>query len=235
MKRFWNSTDVKEGEGGFTILLDDKPMRLSGGETLRVAHRPLAEAIAEEWRAVSIGTAITSSLLPLTQLAAIASYRIAPAPSHAATAIATYARSDLLCYRAEEPPELARRQQEAWQPWLDWVTRRYDTVLAVTTGILLVDQSPQTLAALSTAVAAHDAHGLASLGVLVPVFGSVVLGLAVTDGMLTDDEAFQLSALDALFQEEHWGKDPEATALRARSAQEVKMAARYFLLTRGFQ
>ena len=233
MKRFWKSADLRKEAAGFTLLLDDRPMRLPTGESLLIEYRPLAEAIAAEWDAPEMGTEVSQNLLPLTQLAATARYRIAPAPLDTATAIAAYARSDLLCYRAEEPAELVRRQQELWQPWMDWAARRYDATLIVTSGIGYVDQSHRALAALSGAVAAHDAHGLATLGILVPIFGSVVLGLAVTDGALAAEEAFLLSALDALFQEEHWGQDHEAVAERARSAQEVMMAARFFRLTRG--
>ncbi len=32
----------------------------------------------------------------------------------------------LLCYRAHQPPELAARQRQGWDPLLDWV-RRQDT------------------------------------------------------------------------------------------------------------
>lgn len=233
MKRFWAQADIQAGEDGFTIRLDDRPMRLPGGQTLRIDHRPLAEAIAAEWGAGAVGADISPQHLPLTQLAATAYFRIAPAPADTVAAIAAYARSDLLCYRAGEPAELARRQQEAWQPWLDWVAHRYDAMLTVTSGIGFVEQSPYALAALARAVAAHDIHGLATLGILVPVFGSLVLGLAVTEGALAADDAFRISVLDEVFQEEHWGHDHDAAAHRARSAEEIEMAARYFRLTRS--
>jgi chaperone required for assembly of F1-ATPase len=235
MKRFWEKAEVSapQADGGFTVLLDGKPVRLPTGETLCLDHRPLAMAIAAEWDATAVDAEVMPSLLPLTQLAATARYRIAPAPADTAAAIAAYGRSDLLCYRAEEPAELIRRQQEAWQPWLDWAARRYDAMLVVTRGISFVDQPPQALAALARAVATHDVHGLAALGVMVPIMGSLVLGLAVTQGMLAADDAFRLASLDEVFQEEHWGQDPDAAADRARSGQEVTMAARYVELTRG--
>jgi chaperone required for assembly of F1-ATPase len=235
MKRFWKRAEIDDAgaDGAYLIRLDGKPMRLPDGETLRIACRPLAEAIASEWLAPAIGAEVAPALLPLTQLAATARFRVAPAPAETATAIAAYARSDLLCYRAEDPPDLVRRQQVAWQPWLDWAARRYDATLTVTRGIGFVDQSPQALAALSCAVAAHDEHGLAALGVMVPVMGSLILGLAVTAGALDADEAFRLSVLDETFQEEHWGPDPDAAAQRARAAKEVSMAARYVRLTRS--
>jgi chaperone required for assembly of F1-ATPase len=232
MKRFWERAEI-EGTDGYVIRLDGSPMRLPSGETLLIDQRALAEAIAEEWRSPPLGAEVTPNLLPLTQLAATARFRIAPAPADTAASIAAYARSDLLCYRAEEPADLVHRQHAAWQPWLDWAAERYDAMLVVTRGISLVDQSPQALAALARAVAAQDAHGLAGLGVMVPIMGSVVLGLAVAEGRLDPDDAFRLSVLDEMFQEEHWGRDQDAAAQRDRAAHEVRMAARYVLLTRG--
>ena len=233
MKRFWDRAEIEAEGGSYVIRLDSKPMRLPSGETLLIDQRVLAEAIAAEWRAPAMGTAVLPHHLPLTQLAATARFRIAPSPADTAASIAGYARSDLLCYRAEEPPELVHRQHAAWQPWLDWAGQRYDAMLVVTRGISLVDQSPQALAALAGAVAAQDAHTLAGLGVMVPITGSLVLGLAVVEGLLGAEEAFQISALDEIFQEEHWGRDKDAAAQRERSAQEVRMAARYVLLARG--
>ena len=39
--------------------------------------------------------------------------------------IAAYGETDLLCYRAERPAELAQRQAAAWDPLLDWVAERH--------------------------------------------------------------------------------------------------------------
>jgi chaperone required for assembly of F1-ATPase len=233
MKRFWERAEIDAEGDSYLIRLDGRPMRLPSGETLLIDHRSLADAIAAEWGSPPLGAEIAPNLLPLTQLAATARFRIASAPAEAAASIAAYARSDLLCYRAEEPADLVLRQQAAWQPWLDWAAGRYHAPLAVTRGISLVDQSPKALAALAGAVAGQDAHGLAGLGVMVPIMGSLVLGLAVVEGALEGDEAFSLSSLDEVFQEEHWGRDEDAVARRGRAAQEVRMAARYILLTRG--
>ena len=45
--------------------------------------------------------------------------------------VAAYGGTDLLCYRAEAPEELVRRQAEAWDPLLDWAADRYGARLAV--------------------------------------------------------------------------------------------------------
>ena len=116
MKRFWERAEIDAEGDSYLIRLDGRPMRLPSGETLLIDHRSLADAIAAEWGSPPLGAEIAPNILPLTQLAATARFRIAPAPAEAAASIAAYARSDLLCYRAEEPADLVLRQQAAWQP-----------------------------------------------------------------------------------------------------------------------
>ena len=52
MKRFYKDTAVDEGEGGFRVLLDGRPMRTPVKATLVVPTRSLAEAIAGDWAGV---------------------------------------------------------------------------------------------------------------------------------------------------------------------------------------
>lgn len=233
MKRFWTETGFAPTAAGHVILLDGKPMRLPGGEELHVAGSALAEAIAAEWRGMAMQAEVAPAMLPLTQLAATAALRIPPKRAETVAAIAAYGESDLLCYRAAEPGELAGRQQRLWQPWLDWAARRHDALLQVTDGIGFIAQPGPSLAALTAAVAAQDEAGLAALGVLVPLFGSLVLGLAVIEGALAAGEAYALSVLDELYQAERWGEDAEATARRAQKAAEAEAAARYLALARS--
>ncbi len=209
-------------------------MHLPGGAVLRVDSEPLARAIAEEWQMAGGGKGGEMSFAdtPLTRLAGTAQQRIAPDPAPTIDAIASYAESDMLCYRAEIPEELVARQMRAWQPWLDWAALTYDAPLRVGSGIAYVKQHRSSVAALRTAVAAMDVPALAALGVVVPALGSLVLGLAMAEGRLDAASAHELGALDELFQAEAWGEDAEAAARRAAIAADVAVAARFLQLTR---
>ena len=66
----------------------------------------------------------------------------------------------------------------------------------------------------------------------VPALGSLVLGLAMSEGRLDAATAHALGALDELFQAEQWGEDAEAAARRAAIAADVALAARFLQLTR---
>ncbi len=234
MKRFWETVTIAPSEAGFAVLLDGKPMHLPGGTVLCVAGERLALAIAEEWRSAGGGKGGEMSFAdtPLTGLAGTAQQRIAPDPAPTIDAIARYAESDLLCYRAETPASLVERQDSGWQPWLDWVARTYDAPLRVSTGIAYVKQHRGSIAALRNAVAALDVPALAALGVAVPSLGSLVLGLALAEGALDAPTAHRLGSLDELFQAEMWGEDAEAAARRAAIAADVALAEKFLRLTR---
>lgn len=234
MKRFWDTATAVPlpGEGGFGVLLDTRPVRLPGGTPLATGSRPLAEAIAGEWMQAggARGGEMSFADLPLTRLVGTAQERIAPDPEPTVGALARYAETDLLCYRAEDA-RLAAEQAEAWNPLLDWAALQLDAPLRVTTGLMPVSQEAQALAALRRAVASHQPVALAALGVLVPGFGSLVLGLAVARGRLGAAEAHALSIVDERFQERFWGLDAEAAARRARMAREVELAGRLLELS----
>ncbi|MGG5809949.1 ATP12 family chaperone protein [Falsiroseomonas sp. CW058] len=233
MKRFWDTAATAEAEGRFAILLDGRPVRLPGGGALRVASRPLAEAIAAEWNTAGGGRGgeMRPEQVPLTRLVGTAEERIAPDPAATAVAIARYAETDLLCYRAEDR-RLADRQAEGWDPLLAWAARALDAPLRVTHGVMPVAQDPQALRALAHAVAAHPPLELAALGVAVPALGSVVLGLALAAGEVDAARAHALATIDERFQEQFWGTDPESEARRAAALADVELAARIIALAR---
>ena len=159
MLRFWDTAAVAPTEGGFAVLLDGKPMRIPGGKPLTAAAPALAEAIAAEWQAAggAKGGAMTMDDVPLTRLAGTAQDRIAPDPAPVVAALARYAESDLLCYRAETPVALVVRQAHAWQPWLDWAARRFGARLEATTGIVHRAQDPAALDAVHQFIPAGNA------------------------------------------------------------------------------
>ena len=144
-----------------------------------VPTEALAEAIAEEWRAVE--DEIDPRAMPLTGLANAAIDRVAPDRQAFAEGLARYAEADLACYRAEGPRELVERQEQSWDALLAWARRRYDVDFATTSGLLHVAQPPATVERLAHAVAALDAFRLAGLSPLVTIGGSLVAALAVLE------------------------------------------------------
>ncbi|MER2509957.1 MAG: ATP12 family protein [Amaricoccus sp.] len=206
--RVWTVVSVAETPAGHAVLLDGRPLRTPAKLELTVASAALARAIAAEWDAVT--DRIAPELMPFTRAANTALDRVARERELVIDAIAAYGESDLLCYRAEEPEDLRRQQDAAWDPWLAWAAAELDAPLTVVGGIIHQPQPPASLAALRREVARHDALELTALHELVTLSGSLVLGLAVARGAIDAAAAWGLSRLDELWQAELWGADDEA-------------------------
>ncbi|MEP6784849.1 MAG: ATP12 family protein [Sphingomonadales bacterium] len=224
MRRFWKDVSINEG----AVLLDGRPVKTPARAPLVAPSSALADAIAEEWRAV--GEKVDPLTMPLTGFTNAAIDRVSPDPVGFAADLATYGETDLLCYRAENPPELAARQSEIWDPLLGWAQRRYDVAFAVTAGIVHVPQPPETPARLSSAIAARTPFELAALSPIVSIGGSLVVALMLVEDAIEADAAFDATHLDELWQAELWGEDYLATETRAARRADFAAAVRMLRL-----
>ena len=197
-----------ESAPGYSILLDGKTAMTPSRAALLLPTQALAEAIAEEWRAQ--GEKIHPATMLLTRLANTAIDRTANNRLEAETQILAFAKSDLVCYRAETPAELVARQREAWDPLLEWLMHDYGARLRTSTGIVFVEQPPEAMRALEDALARRGAFELTGLLSAATLCGSAVLAFALADRQLTAEAASAASQIDAIFQSERWGKDREA-------------------------
>jgi chaperone required for assembly of F1-ATPase len=232
MKRFYREVSVVPADSGFGfgVSLDGKPLRTPAKAPLAVPSRALAEAIAAEWRGQD--TEIKLDELPLTRLASTAIDLVTARRRAVVAEVARYAGTDLLCYRAGHPPELARRQHETWQPLIDWAGLRYDAPLEVTVGVVPVTQPPASLGALAAAVERYPALDLAALHLAAASCGSLVVALALLEGRLDVEGAFAASQLDESFEIERWGEDAEQMRRRTALKDEIALAARFVALLR---
>ena len=224
-KRFYKEARAAAAEGGFEVRLDGRALRTPAGSRLALPGEPLAAAIAAEWQAQ--GEKISPETMPLMSLACTAIDRVVARRGEIVAEILRFAETDLLCHRADAPAELVRRQAEAWQPLLDWAAQDLKAPLETTAGILAVEQPPESLAALRRAVEVLDDLTLAALSVAVGAAGSLVIGLALLRGRLDPEAAFEAAELDASYQIELWGEDPEATRRRAVCRADLFAAARF--------
>lgn len=222
-KRFWKDVSVQSGPDGHCIALDGRPARTPGRTPLAFPHAALADAVAEEWRAV--GEELDPGLMPLTRLANSSIDGVAAQKAEVAADAAKYAGSDLLCYRAETPQTLRERQAALWDPVLAWAGTDLQAPLRAGEGIVFHAQDEAALAGIRRAVDAVPApFGLAALHVLTTLTGSVLLALALAHGRLTSDQAWQAAHVDEDFQISQWGADDEARARRETRRREFEAA-----------
>ncbi len=222
----FNTVTVVQEGSGFTVRLDDQTLRSPAGHSYTLPTKALAEAIAQEWRA-SVPKLPRPEAMPLTRLAATSLDRITHQRADIEAQLLSYAETELLCHRAGSPADLAERQARHWQPLLDWLAVRHDALLKPTIGIVALKQDRQAFAALKAALTPLDPWQLAAVALAVSISGSLVIGLALADGRLTPDQAFELAELDSSYQIETWGEDSEATERRAGVRDDLELAKRF--------
>ena len=225
MKRFYK--DVAVSEAPFRILLDGRAVKTPARAALELPTAALAEAVAEEWR--EQGDEIVPDAMVLTKLANTALDRVATMREAVVGQVVAFL-NDCLCYRAERPSGLAEQQAAEWDPLIAWVAERYGVTLTTRIGILHFSQSDEAAAALRAAVEAFDDFTLTAAATVAPIFGSLVLTLALVEGRLDAEGAFTLSTLDERFQAARWGQDEEAATRLANLLAEVKSVERFIRL-----
>jgi chaperone required for assembly of F1-ATPase len=226
-RRFYKDASVGEGPP-FKILLDGRPVKTPKKRALEVPTRVLAEAIAEEWRAQE--TMIDPRRMPLTRFANTAIDAVSDTLDAVAADIVAYAGSDLLCYRAEAPAELRRRQSQHWDPVIAWAEAALGARLKVVPGVVHVRQPDAALAAIAAALVPHEAFRLTGLHVLTTLTGSALLALALVRGHLSADAAWAAAHVDEDYQISLWGEDAEAAARRRGRRAEFDAANRFLAL-----
>lgn len=147
--------------------------------------------------------------------------------------VLNYANSELLCHRADYPSALQDRQQEIWQPLLDWAAGTLKVRLRVTEAIRPIDQPAEALSRLRSAVEALDDRTLAALAVLTQASGSLIVGLALIHGHIDAEAAMSASQLDERWQQAKWGEDADDRKRRDALKDEIQAALDYLALVQG--
>lgn len=226
--RFYKSVAVDSDGGKFRLLLDGKPVRTPAKKQLVLPTRALAEAVATEWEGQKVR--IDPVTMPLSRLANSAVDGVMGREADVRADIARYAGSDLICYRAEAPPELVHRQAQAWDPVLAWARDALGASFHVARGIMPVTQPALAAHGVAHAIDAHGAFELAALHVMTTLTGSALLALAHARGRLTVHDAWAAAHVDEDWQISRWGEDAEAKARRDLRWAEMQAASRLIQL-----
>ena len=165
--------------------------------------------------------------MPVLRLVNTAIDGVATDPQAVLEDILRFASSDLLCYRADTPEKLVQRQNEAWDPVLDWARASLGARFVLAEGVMHVDQPREAIAALGVHLSQRaEPMRLAALHVMTTLTGSALLALAVEMGELDVEEAWVAAHVDEDWQIEHWGQDFEAVARRANRKRDMLAAVR---------
>ncbi|RWX78337.1 ATPase [Neorhizobium lilium] len=227
-KRFYKEVSVAGGEGGFSVLLDGRPVKTPAKNELSAPTARLAELLRDEW--ANQVDVIDPRSMPVTRLLNTAIDGVAADPQPVFEDLLRFSASDMLCYRAERPDNLVARQRDHWDPILDWAAQDLGASFILIEGVMPHDQPREAVAAVASRLRRHDsAIALAALHTITTLTGSALLALAFAEGRLTADEAWKLAHLDEDWTNEHWGTDAEAEHRRAKRLEEMQAAAAVFL------
>lgn len=215
---------------GYAIYRDKMPLKTPAGADLIVPSTPLAEAVATEWRAQT--KKIDFAEMPLTQLACTAIDISTKNHGKIIDQLLSYIGSELLCHRAEDPPELARQQHEIWQPVLDWCAQRFNAQLHNGIGVMPIVQPQEAARNLRHALEVYDPFHLTGIKQAADVSNSLVLGLALAERHLTARDVFHAAELDSTFQMQKWGEDPASARRRENIKRDLALCERWFELLR---
>ena len=226
--RFFHQAKVVQIEGGYTVYLDDKPVKTPRGHLQLLPSKSLADAIANEWRSQSLN--IDPNTMPLCGFANSAIDRMKESRQRIINDILKYAMTDLLFYRSSGPDELVTRQNEQWQPLINWAEEKYGVKFRVTVGVLPIKQSDQMIEILRKKIQELDDMYLIALSSIIITTGSMIISLALAEGKIDVHQAFDLASLEEIFQNERWGTVQESEIRQKNLKKDVSSAALFLSL-----
>lgn len=220
MKRFWNAVTVGQVAADWQVALDDKPVKTQGGKPQVVPSRPLAEAMAAEWRAQ--GEMVDPAGFPMRDMADFAIDQVTPDRQGTVAKLLQFAETDTLCYRAGPDEPLWKRQMDTWEPMLTATEEREGVRFERVTGVGFKAQPETTQTILAERLAQRDPFTLTALQTMASLAASLCVALAAEARSADAATLFSAANLEEDWQAEQWGWDADAE--RVRTGREAQFA-----------
>ena len=212
-RRFYKSVDVVHrlgsvdapGETGWAIHLAGREVHTAKGFPLVLPTRRLALAIALEWQ--SQRERIVYSTMPLLNIAIVAIDRVRPDKDSFLDKFTPSIVIDSSCVRVSGPPVLKKLQSKHYDPLLRHLSSQHDITLAPTEELLapsIVSEADQKR--LTALLRSLDEFTIAALDAVTSLSKSVVVALAVMDGRLSLDAAYEACRVEENYQMRTYGR-----------------------------
>lgn len=230
-KRFYKDVGVAETNAGYAVSLDGRSPRTPGQKPVVVAHRALAEAMAQEW--AGQGDFIDPETMPVVRLINSA---IEAGPERLVALreeVVKYAGTDLMLYRADAPAELVAEQERLWDEALVRLARHFSVAFQPTIGILHQAQPEATLRTLAQSLEAATLIEAAALVSLTGLTGSGLLVLGLRERLMTPEEVWEAAHVDEDHNIRLWGAVAEATERRQKRRREFDAALLVLTIEQG--
>jgi len=206
-KRFWEtvSTVCVDGASLYKVYLDKRLLNTPNKKPLILPTKEMANHVVFEWE--SQGDKVDPLTMPYTRSANSSIDKVAPQTDEIRKLVTDYGDSDLICYRADKPKELVRRQEKIWSNLVLWSASDLNAPLNIFEGVVYAPQPSQSILEFEKQVSNLNTFQLCALYDLVTISGSLVLSLAVIKNFLNLDNAWSACQVDEDWQQENWGID----------------------------
>lgn len=231
MKRFYKIVSTRAVQDGWVVELDGKPVKTPSGTMLCAPTQALADLAAAEWSAQT--DQIVPDSMPVTQILVTGLDRISKDRAAMEPPVLAYLDTDLLCYRASEPPTLVDRENAARNPGLAWFEKRFGVRLLVTNSLAALRQPLEAHDKVRDVVTAIPLWQFNILQLVTGLTGSLVLGIAFVEGACTADDCLKALYVEEdhkadMYDEEFYGRAPQTDASIANARRDLE-AAQAFL------
>lgn len=230
MKKFYALVSHKHEEAGYSILLDGRPVKTAAKNVLLAPNEDIANAVVAEWAGQE--EEILPDTMPLTQILNTKIDRITGARANLTPELLKFFNTDLLCYPAPGPEKLVVHQNALWSPWRDWFAGKFGKSLETTTGLGALTHPPELHDKIKDEVEAMNDDRFTIFQIATPLAGSIVLGLAFTQGAASADDLMKAAFTEEdfkseLYNEEQYGPDPLTEKKRVASRRDLEAAEFY--------
>ena len=230
-QRFWKNVHVVSSETGYFIKLDDKILKTPAKKQMMLPTEALAKKVASEWDEQV--DEIDPTKMPFTKSSNAALDKVSEQFEEVSSLLGEYGETDLLYYRADSPPELQKRQKTGWDPIVKWAENTFKVQINCGTGIVYIPQNENLFSGIRITISNLSIFELTAFYDMVSITGSLILGLAIINGRLSAEEAYQLSRIDEQWQLEQWGEDEEAKVASNQKNIAILHSEEFFALSGG--
>ncbi|KAK0179813.1 hypothetical protein PV327_005529 [Microctonus hyperodae] len=233
VKRFYRRTNILQSGDKYEITLDQRKLKTPKGKVFEVTSKPLALAVAMEWD--SQEETINRSNMHLTALCST----LLDNPQHLnrldiVNYIANYLETDTVLFQSSETDELFKLQIQKWDPLIQWFCDKYQVDIKKTESISPPLIPTQTKDAIIKHMSSYDFPVLQGFMYGVDILKSVILMLAVSERVISVEQAVSLSRLEEEFQISHWGNVEWSHDLSKQDLQARLAAAVLFIHLNSF-
>lgn len=230
MKRFYTLVSSEAKPEGYAILLDGRPVKTKSGALLIAQNQQIADETVIEW--ANQKEVIDPETMPFTQIINTRIDQVAAKRPAMSATVLNYLDTDLVCYIADGPEELVTLQELKWKKWRDWIETEFGHALKTTNGLAALSQASELHDAVKSYVEQLSDDRFTLLQIVVPLSGSLILGLALLARQASSQEVF-----DACFVEEHYkdglymvdkyGRDPHIEKKQQATFKDFESCERF--------